>query len=230
MRNIHSIKGALGMIGKESEMQIVHELESLLQRSFVEGDLPLEFVEFFVGPWDQLEDCLNQEVPMSVSVNEIKRFNFKTAEHSRHVKNVKPKTENPFHGKLCYDGLGIDLKIDTPVVLLGDNSSAEAILKYLGLGFVKYNCVNEVYRHHKLLENVKFVIFDLSQLRVNPFMLQKNILKLKRNIKFLYLVEDFGDLHQRLEEFKQDSLHFSVFHKGSDKLKLLEYLRAELTV
>jgi DNA polymerase III psi subunit len=222
MRNIHSIKGALGMLGLEAEMEMTHNSEtfilSYLSTEIYSASALLLLKDFFQA----LRDYLNGD---DVGVC-LEMFNECFLHFDK--KSCRDKCSDP-----CIDHKGPVVEIvktdkgppahvEKPllkVVVIGKNALFKQLFQDTELEYTQLNCINQVYRKIHLLRETKLIMVDLSSTQVNPFLLQDVLSKLDLPIRCCYLIDEKNEFLEHLESAGNLDFSFVILSKKSLRLK-----------
>lgn len=211
LRNIHSIKGSLGMIGLEDAMESIHDCETFIIKIHESKSFTLSTIELMIDYWTDF--CRSFESGAGIlSFHENYRSCFDCLENNDF--NLPCKSENVV---IVEEFKEIEEVVEEEKVIV--ISSDENLGKFVSKGLetaAQYQCVNHAYRSLKELKDLREVIFDLTTLRVNPFFFHNIASKFNPNIHFTYLVENPKDLVAFLEELEGLPISFCVCRK--DKL------------
>jgi hypothetical protein len=236
MRHIHSVKGALGMIGLENHMRAVHASESFLIETYKKVKFTPGVLDLMIDFWSKLQVALrNAENPdsdlshFSECYNCLKRSDYNSVcrNHFSGVTKCADLVEAkwPEPKAAVKPGLKISITAETEVekkiIIIGADEFLPATLSRHAKEFYHYSCINEVYRKMPLpkLRGIKTIFIDLSRLNTNPFLLLAVLKQLKLPIKCCYIVDDKDELLKYLDEIYELS-SFCVLSRKSANLEL----------
>ncbi len=230
MRNIHSIKGALGMIGLTHQMTSVHSAESFLIDTYKKVKFTPGVLDLMIDFWSKFQTSLGDVYNPTLDVahfsecyNCLKRSEFKSvcknhfsggSKCSELVQNVPEQTE-----ELPRPSLRIQItadEVEKSIIVIGADDFVSRTLSKHQKDYHSYGCINEIYRKMSLakLKGIKTIFLDLSNLNTNPFLLLSVLKQLKLSIKCCYIISDKNDLTQHLEDIHQ-LYSFCVISKQS---------------
>jgi chemotaxis protein histidine kinase CheA len=231
VRNVHSVKGALGMIGLERQMKAVHSAESFLIDSYQKVKFTPGVVDLMIDFWSKLQksllqpenpnyelglfsecyNCLRRSEYTNVCMNHFSRAN-KCSENSQ-VNEARPES-------LAMTMLQIQTvpqeEVERKIIIIEGDPMVARTLSDKQKNFYKYDCINEVYRKlsYEKLRGVRTIYVDLSKLIINPFLLLTVFKQLRLSIQCCFIVNDTSDLLKHLNELQELS-SFSVVSRKS---------------
>lgn len=216
-RNIHSIKGALGMIGLKESMNSVHGLETFLNNVLTTNTLSAQHIELLIDYWWQFQDALLTDHKV---VKPFVHFEncFKCLSSTE-----KTNTKCNHHAPTC-----TPKKVAAPaeeqrpsnIIFIGNCPKTLSVLEKNNLRFFNFSCINEIYRRLPLstLKNIVAIYLDISSINTNPFLLLTVINQLNLNIRCCYLVNEKQELLKYLDDTY--SIHpFHVIPKNSPRFE-----------
>ena len=232
MRDIHSVKGSLGMLGHEKYADSVHKVEDFVLKYQQKGNLPKAFVQVMEDFWFNLYQSLNERDNNSGSLFDI--------ENCLNCIN-SDKNQGESGHKSCQDqhnGLKVHTKFGSidlnsrdakvlkraPIILGGNFPELVSSLGEQYLDFSVVYCLDELYRKLRSLKGVQFIVINLSDYwKITPFVSQSLINTYSPKIEFVYFYDNKKDIIHALEEaeklpsticfFKNNSIGINKFVK-----------------
>jgi HPt (histidine-containing phosphotransfer) domain-containing protein len=221
MRDIHSIKGALGMISLHAHMEFVHDVETFLIDSFPVHGFPPGIVELMVDFWSKLANSLehpglnfSKKLNMKGCFDCVRKNNYQNVCSSHfateateiEINQLSPKEEaSP----------KTELEPLSATLFIGNNKNLYSrVLTATGADSTHLECINYVYQHFKQIGDVENIILDTSSIKVCPLFLQLVITRFHKGIKFVYLIEDNVDLFEIFNHMGNKALTMTFIKVG----------------
>lgn len=202
MREIHSVKGAFGMIGFDEEMNLVHNIESYLDKAFSDNNsIDYEIIYEF---WSNLSQKITGEPFSEHCLSLFEQACFPTP------------TECEDKCVAFKDSTEFELLKEINVILISQNSTLIKLFKNLEIDITQLNCINEVYKILGLTEKVNFLVIDLAETRVNPFLIHKSLKFLKDKPQIYYISSCTSKLLHYLKDVPRIPMEFSILGNIED--------------
>lgn len=235
LRNLHSIKGASGMLGISELMEFVHELESSIISYYSKKQIDIKFtdqlirylhiiVDYLEGDTSALE-LISDHKSLFVKPN-IQSSNDELITAKRQIKNIKGTTVaiNRLKSFGCeYLSTPDDYKPSVIHINSSLNPELNSKIQDQISKSIVYNfgCINDVYTNSFVFKYNKFFLINLEGIRTNPFFLQKICRIFKKNMDFIYYAKSKEVLDFHAESIKDEQFDYHYHQDIEDAIELI---------
>lgn len=220
LRDIHSTKGALGMLGFEKEAEAIHHLESFLDKAIKVDGLTSGVATLLLEIMYKIETSLEGEefIDLSPYLNCyscVEKNSFKVVCESHNSRKIfqpsSPLTpycvEDPAkdqkllnsNNEESRDLESINRNDKYELILVGFDAELTSLLsekaKVLSL-----HCVNELYRMSRKVSCTGFVLLNLKNFPITPFLTINILQKFCPHMCFAVVAESSSQLSKCLDE------------------------------
>lgn len=222
MRDIHSIKGNMGMLGFLEQSKMVHQIETFLLEVFKQGDYSKDLLDTIIDFWEEMLNSIenNSKMPITSLNNCFSCFK-RNKNMSKNCFKIQIKKQEPVKlSSVSLPKLDIIQKNTLEkLLIIGKSSTLESLLKMANLKFSTLNCITQIYAEKYDLKDIHTIYIDVPSVSVNPFLLQHVFNSIKKEVKFAYLVNTKNDLLSILDEIDNISFSFCVISYTSKKFE-----------
>lgn len=222
-RELHNLKGVLGMFGLNSQMSFIHEIEDILGHSS-QVEIKRKVMDYFLMRVDDLELSITEPAPFYYSMesgiesyldqfeqclvgtnslnNDKKRLNL---ECNQTIDPLILKREN---ARL----LEIKKKKENHVIYIGSCHKLVELLKTQYMNLNDYKNFDDMYSHFQDFKSLKIVIVDSTELKeYNPFLFQLSLFRIFPNVHFIYICNNYFELADYIAELDEEKpLSFTI--------------------
>lgn len=224
MRDIHSVKGSLGMLGHEKYADSIHKVEDFILKYQKRGDLPLAFVQVMEDFWFNLYQSLNERGNSEENLFDIENCINCINSDKNQEDNGEKSCQDQHSGLKIYTKFGsIDLNsrdakvLERAPIILGGNFPE--LVSSLGEQYLDFSivfCLDELYRKLRSLRGVQYIVINLSDYwKITPFVSQSLINTYCPNIEFIYFYNHKSDIIHALEEAEKLPSNICIFKNNS---------------
>lgn len=243
VRNLHSIKGASGMLGINDLMEFIHELETGVISLKNQNKINAQFMDQFIRYLHLVVDYLEGDNrPLKSIANVSLLFEQKVEPNvddeditaKRELKNIKGTSvaierlkkfgqeylATPDDHKPSV--IHIHSKNDDHLKSIVDQTISKSIVYH-------YNNINDIYTNSFIFKYNQFFLINLDDLKTNPFFLQKICSIFKKNIEFIYYSQNERVLDAYLDGMREEKFKFHFHEKLDDALDVINQKVNHLT-
>jgi len=220
MRDIHSAKGTLGMIGFSIEMEAIHHVETFLIEAVEKVGFSSGIIDLMIDFWgkmsNKIQGTITDDINIYKCLNCLKENSYENVCNA-HYNNLREQ-ENTIQLQ------NVNVCPSRDIVFFGENVTIKNFLSENEYDFVQYNNCNLLYKSNEQVLNLKFLIVDIESSTINPFLMQSVLSKFNKHITYLYLGNCIAQLGDLLRSSKLENLKFSFISKSNDFSNLKKLL------
>ena len=219
-RDLHNLKGTLGMLGFKKQMSFIHEVEDYFCKEHVDKNELQNFFPSFTMALDYLGQSIELNASFEYDFNSLisnpknvfkQKINHTSQSEITSILKKENKKLQAYKSKL-----------KKSIVTLGRDSN-----NYVPNSDTFMNTFNnsfEVYKSFLELGNVELVIIDTDTISENPFLFQNALNRFSPQTKFLYIVSDYEEFADFLEEHNEFLFNFYVTSKKKARENIAKFL------
>lgn len=236
LRNLHSIKGASGMLGIKGLMEFVHELESAIISSYSKKQIDLKFTDQLIRYLHIIVDYLEGETSAFELISDHKSLFVKSPCQSpidelitgeRQIKNIKG-TSVAINRLKSFGAEYLATAEDYKPSVIHINSSSNfeynsKIQEEISSSIVyNFGCINDIYTNSFVFKYNKFFLINLEGIRTNPFFLQKICKIFKKNMEFIYYAKSKEALELHADAMRDEQFDYHYHQNIEDAIEAIK--------
>ena len=222
-RELHNLKGVLGMFGLNTQMSFIHEIEDLLGHSPQIG-IKRKAMDYFLMRVEDLELSITKGVPFHYLIeggteNYLDQFteslekSIKSDFFDDNFKLEFNQTIDPFILKRENERLlELKKKKENHIMYIGQCPKFVEHFKQQYLNFSDYKSFEDMYSHFQDFKSLKIVIIDSTKFNdYNPFLFQLSLFRIFPKVHFIYICENYFDLADYISDLNEEKpLSFTI--------------------
>lgn len=223
-RDLHNLKGTLGMLGFTDQMTFIHKVENYFCNEFKGKELAV-FLGYFSDILSDLAISIEKNKSFDYHFDEILSLGLKKTESKTEMKNtMEPVSDisnilESENRKLAAH----KSKLKSSIIVIGKNSDVSPYVADNSVSVISFNSSFDVYKSFQELGHVVLAIIDTDYVTENPFLFQSAIHKFSPKTEFLYIVSDYEEFGEFLEEQTDGILSLSITSKANARQNISKF-------